>query len=64
MDEVDAEYYAGGLRELAQTMTNSPDRHEVEYFNAAASFIERQQTEIERLRAMLRMSKYTGRKQS
>jgi hypothetical protein len=60
MDEVDAEYYVAGLRELAD-MTNAPDHNEIAHLNAAAAFIERQQTELERLRSMLRMSKYTGR---
>jgi len=40
MDDVDAEYYAGGLREIA-------DRHDVDpdtemYLKAAAAFIDRQ----------------------
>jgi len=49
MDDVDAEYYANVLRELAADMVNAPDWFEVEFLNTAASFIERQQAKIETL---------------
>lgn len=45
MDDVDAEYYAGVLREFAE----DPDRFEALYLKAAASFIERQQSKIKTL---------------
>jgi len=49
MDDVDAEYYANVLRELAADMVNALDRFEVEFLNTAAAFIERQQAKIETL---------------